>query len=50
MALMRAERDDERDIRAVKRGIKWLAEVQLPNGNYELQNIIGVFVRASSVT
>jgi len=45
LTLMKAEREDQRDISAVKRGIKWLCETLLPNGNYKNQNIIGVFVR-----
>lgn len=41
LGLMLAEREEDQE--AVKRGIKWLINQQLANGDWRLQQIVGVF-------
>lgn len=43
MTLMVAARDNDRDRMSIRRGVRWLIEKQLPNGDWEQPQICGVF-------
>jgi squalene cyclase len=43
LTLMEACRDNDLDKKAIRRGIKWIINRQLPNGNYPVEQICGVF-------